>query len=362
MLDPYFSAAKIAWILDRVDGARAKADRGELAFGTVDCWLIWKLTEGRVHATDATNAARTSLFDISRQSWAADLCALFNVPMSLLPEVKDCAADFGTTKLLGSDIPIRGVAGDQQSAAIGQACLKPGEAKCTYGTGAFLILNTGETRINSANRLLTTIAYRLDGKTAFAQEGAILTAGAAIQWLRDGLGIIRDGAEAERLAASVDDNAGVYMVPGFTGLGAPHWDADARGLICGLSRGATRAHLARAALEAAAYQTHDLVAAMCADGAMIECLRIDGGMAANDWLAQFLADILALPVDRPVNVETTAQGAAILAALGAGIVASIDEALTLWQLDRRFDPCLKPDQRSELLAGWNTALNRAFTE
>ena len=361
VLDPYFSATKIAWILDHVDGARDRAVRGDLAFGTVDSWLIWNLTGGEVHATDATNAARTSLFDIHTQNWDAKLCELFRVPMTLLPEVKNCADDFGATRLLGTTLQITGCAGDQQAAAIGQACLSAGDAKCTYGTGAFLILNTGDVCRASTNRLLSTVAYRLDGVTAYAQEGAILTAGAAIQWLRDGLGIIRDGVEAGDLATTLEDNGGVYLVPALTGLGAPHWDAGARGLITGLTRGASRAHLARAALEAAAYQTHDLVTAMAADGADLKRLRIDGGMAANNWFSQFLADVLSLPVDRPVNIETTAQGAAILAALGSDVFGSIEEALTLWKLDRSFEPAQSEEWRVNVLAGWRTALLRTLS-
>ncbi len=360
VLDPYFSASKIAWILDNVDGARARAEKGELAFGTVDSWLVWKLTGGRVHATDATNAARTSLFDIQQNVWDDDLCALFRVPRQLLPGVRDCADDFGETTLLGSEIPIRGLAGDQHAALVGQACLSDGDVKSTYGTGAFLILNTGQQLVRSSSRLLSTIAFRVHGQTSFALEGSILSAGATIQWLRDGLGIIKDGAEAGTLAASIKDTGGVYLVPAFTGLGAPHWQPDARGALIGLSRGTDRRHIARAGLEAAAYQTNDLFAAMSADGAQPATLKVDGGMAANDWLMQFMADVLGVDVVRPRNTETTALGAAILAAVGVGEFSSLTEATSLWALDRRFEPAAQAKERSALIDGWGRAVQRVL--
>jgi glycerol kinase len=361
VLDPYFSASKIAWILDVVPGARERAKRGELAAGTIDCFLIWRLTGGRVHATDATNASRTSLYDIRTGKWDAELCGLFNVPMSLLPEVKDSAADFGVSDIFGPSLPIRGVAGDQQAALVGQACFAAGEVKSTYGTGGFLVLNTGSELKRSKSRLLGTIAYRVAGKTTYALEGSILSAGSTIQWLRDELKIIRDGAHAGELAASIADTAGVHLVPAFTGLGAPHWDSDARGAILGLQRGSTIAHIARAALESAAFQTVELLEAMAKDGVAPQRLRVDGGMSRNDWLLQFMADVLAIEVVRPKNVETTVLGAAILAAVGAGEFGSLEEAASLWKLDRGFTPVMAINERASRIAAWKDAVGRVKT-
>jgi len=362
LLDPYFSGTKIGWLLDHVAGARARAERGELAFGTVDTFLIWRLTGGRRHVTDATNACRTLLFNIHTQQWDDELLALLGVPRALLPEVLDCADDFGETDpaVLGRAIPIRGVAGDQHAATIGQACVAPGMVKSTYGTGCFAIFNTGDTAVRSENGLLTTLAYRLNGVPTYALEGSIFVAGAAVQWLRDELHVIADARETEALAASLDDrggNDGVYLVPAFVGLGAPHWAPEARGALVGLTRASGVAHLARAALEAVSYQTHDLTAAMAADaGASLGTLRVDGGMVANDWLLQFLADVLDTPVERPTNIETTALGAAYLAGLGAGILGSVAELGERWVLDRRFEPRMGAERRAALLDGWDRAV------
>ena len=361
VLDPYFSASKISWILDQVPGARERARRGELAAGTIDSFLIWRLTGGSVHATDATNASRTALYDIRKGQWDADLCALFNVPMSLLPEVKDSAADFGVSDIFGPTLPIRGVAGDQQAALVGQAGFNAGDVKSTYGTGAFLVLNTGSELKRSRSRLLATIAYRVGGRTTYALEGSILSAGSTIQWLRDELKIIRDGVHAGELAASIDDTAGVHLVPAFTGLGAPHWDSDARGAILGLQRGSTIAHIARAALESAAFQTAELLEAMAKDGVAPQTLRVDGGMSRNDWLLQFMANILSIEVVRPKNVETTVLGAAILAAVGAGEFGSLEEAASLWKLDRKFEPEMPSAERTARIDSWKLAVTRVRT-
>lgn len=361
VLDPYFSASKIAWILDAVPGARERAKRGELAAGTIDCFVIGRLTGGQVHATDATNASRTSLYDIRNGCWDSDLCELFDVPMSLLPEVKDSAADYGVSDIFGPSLAIRGVAGDQQAALVGQAGFDAGDVKSTYGTGAFLVLNTGSELKRSKSRLLSTIAYKVAGKATYALEGSILSAGSTIQWLRDELKIIRDGAHAGELAQGITDTAGVYLVPAFVGLGAPHWDSDARGAILGLQRGSTIAHIARAALESAAFQTAELLEAMALDGVKPQRLRVDGGMARNNWLLQFMADVLGVEVVRPKNTETTALGAAILAAVGAGEFRSLSEAAALWKLDRRFEPKIGESDRSVMLAGWKQAVARVKT-
>ena len=361
VLDPYFSASKIAWILDAVPGARERAKRGELAAGTIDCFLIWRLTGGQVHATDATNASRTSLYDIRTGKWDAELCGLFDVPMSLLPEVKDSAADYGVSDIFGPSLPIRGVAGDQQAALVGQACFAAGEVKSTYGTGGFLVLNTGAELMRSKSRLLGTIAYQVAGKTTYALEGSIRSAGSTIQWLRDELKIIRDGAHAGELAAGISDTAGVHLVPAFTGLGAPHWDSDARGAILGLQRGSTIAHIARAALESAAFQTVELLEAMAKDGVAPQRLRVDGGMSRNDWLLQFMADVLDIEVVRPQNVETTVLGAAILAGVGAGEFASLEEAASVWKLDRKFAPVMAAEERASRIAAWKDAVARVKT-
>jgi glycerol kinase len=367
LLDPYFSASKIAWLLDTVPGARARAEAGELAFGTIDSFLLWRLTGGRAHATDATNAARTLLFDISRGTWDPDLCRLFGVPAELLPQVRDCAGDFGTTDagLFGGQISIRGVAGDQQAATIGHGCFKPGMIKSTYGTGAFVVLNTGEARIASRHRLLTTIAYQIDGKRTYALEGAIFMAGAAVQWLRDGLGIIAEYADADVLAARADPAQQVYIVPAFVGLGAPHWDSQARAAIHGLTRGAGRAEIARATLESIGYQTADLVSCMRADcGEAVTAapvLRVDGGMTASETTMQFLADILASPVERPVIKETTALGAAYLAGRAAGLCPEPAGFAAQWKLDRRFEPRMGEAERARKYAAWKDAVRRTLS-
>ena len=361
LLDPYFSATKIAWILDKVDGARAAAERGDLAFGTVDCFLLWRLTGGRVHATDATNASRTMLFDIHSQSWDEELLELFRVPRSMLPEVRDCAAHFGDTDaaLLGRAIPITGIAGDQQAAAVGQACFSPGMIKSTYGTGCFVLVNTGDAAVLSRNRLLTTVCYRLDGKVTYALEGSIFIAGAAVQWLRDGIGLIRSASETEALATSIPDNRGVYLVPAFTGLGAPHWDAHARGGLFGITRDTGVAEITRATLESVCYQTRDLLQAVADDSTTrLAALRVDGGMVANNWLMQFLADIADLRVDRPVVTETTALGAAYLAGVQAGVFDSLDDVTANWQKDRSFEPTMAVPERDRLMAGWSKAVSR----
>jgi glycerol kinase len=367
LLDPYFSATKIAWIIDAVPGARARAERGELAFGTVDSWLVWKLTGGRAHATDATNASRTMLLDIAAGRWDARLCELFRVPMAMLPEVRDSVADFGTTmpELFGAPIAIRGVAGDQQAATIGQACVAPGMMKSTYGTGCFALLVTGDAPVPSTQRLLTTIAWQIAGKRAYALEGAIFIAGAAVQWLRDGLGLVASAAETGALAAAADPAQDVVLVPAFVGLGAPWWDADARGAMFGLTRGTTRKEIAKAALEAVCYQTADLLAAMRRDwqaaGATTTVLRVDGGMAASDWTMQRLADLLDAPVDRPVVTETTALGAAYLAAIGAGRLAGLSALPERWQRERRFVPAMPAEERARKLESWSDAVRRTLT-
>ena len=362
LLDPYFSATKVAWILDNVSGARDRAERGELAFGTVDSWLLWNLTDGE-HATDATNASRTMLYNIHRGDWDDELLELFNVPRSLLPEVKDSAADFGTTSLLGDPINIYGIAGDQQAATLGQACFDVGMMKSTYGTGCFALLNTGDTAVTSTNRLLTTIAYQLDGKPTYALEGSIFIAGAAVQWLRDGLGIIESASQSGQLAKDADPTQSVYMVPAFTGLGAPWWDADARGALLGLTRGTGPAEIAKAALESVCYQTLDLLNAMRADWAQEAetVLRVDGGMVASDWTMQCLADILQAPVDRPVIAETTALGAAWLAGSRAGVWPDQAGFAASWKLESNFAPQMSVEDRDIKVAGWNKAVRRVLS-
>ena len=360
LLDPYFSGTKLKWLLDNVDGARARAEAGALAFGTVDSWLIWNLTGGRVHATDATNAARTLLFNIAENRWDEDICALLDIPMALLPEVKDCADDFGMTRadLFGSEIPILGVAGDQQAATVGQACFQPGMMKSTYGTGCFALLNTGSEMVPSSNRLLTTIAYRLDGRTTYALEGSIFIAGAVVQWLRDGLKIIRHAAETQPLAEQADPGQELLLVPAFTGLGAPYWRPDCRGAIFGLTRNSGPAEFARAALESVGFQTRDLLEAMRADwpSAGDSVLRVDGGMTASDWTMQFLADILGAPVDRPRVTETTALGAGYLAGLKAGICPPPQDFARDWALDRQFTPAMPAERRDSRYRAWKSAV------
>jgi glycerol kinase len=363
LLDPYFSATKIAWLLDHVAGARAQAASGRLAFGTVDSFLLWRLTGGKVHATDATNAARTLLMDIRRGAWDADLCELFDVPVALLPEPRDCAADFGTTDLLGGAIRILGVAGDQQAATVGQGCFAPGMMKSTYGTGCFALLNTGDQPVPSRNRLLTTIAYQLAGVRTYALEGAIFVAGAAVQWLRDALGLIDVAPDVNALASNSDPAEQLYLVPAFVGLGAPWWDARARGALFGLTRKSGAAELARAALEAVGYQTRDLLEAMQADwpGTGAETvLRVDGGMAASDAAMQFVADILAAPVDRPQVMETTALGAAYLAGMAAGLCPDLPGFAAAWKRERRFEPKMDAATRARKWAGWRDAVARTL--
>jgi glycerol kinase len=358
LLDPYFSATKIAWILDHVSGARDAAKAGHIAFGTIDSFLLWRLSEGRVHATDATNASRTALYDIRQGRWDEALCEMFNVPLSCLPEVRDSAGDFGSTAkaVLGQSLPIRGVAGDQQAALIGQACFAAGDVKSTYGTGAFLVLNTARDLVASKNRLLGTIAYRLKGEATYALEGSILSAGTAIQWLRDGLGLIARAAEVEALAASVKDSGGVYLVPAFTGLGAPYWDPHARGALLGLTRASSRGEIARAALDSVVYQTYDLLEAMAADGLRPATLKVDGGMARNELFMQRLADILGVPILRPKITESTAFGAACLAGLGCGLYGSMQDIAVLAVTDKRYEPA--GGERDAEIAGWHSALER----
>ncbi len=358
LLDPYFSATKVAWMLDHVHDARKHAARGALAFGTIDTFLLWRLTGGR-HATDATNASRTMLFNIHDGDWDPALLDLFGVPREILPEVLDSADDFGATdaELFGRPIPVTGMAGDQQAALVGQACFDEGMIKSTYGTGCFALMNTGSKAVVSKNRLLTTIGYRIGGRTTYALEGSIFVAGAAIKWLRDGLAVIDDAAETEAMAAGLDDNGGVYMVPAFAGLGAPQWNADARGAIVGLTLASGRAEITRAALEAVCYQTRDLIRAMASDfGAGANILRVDGGMVVNDWLMRFLADILDLTVDRAAISETTALGAAYLAGLQSGLYSSLGEIAQNRGIGRRFEPAMEDDQRQGLLAGWDRAV------
>ncbi|MEX0732233.1 MAG: glycerol kinase GlpK [Aquisalimonadaceae bacterium] len=360
LLDPYFSATKLAWLLDNVEGARARAENGELAFGTIDSWLIWKLTSERSHVTDATNASRTLLFNIHDQRWDPALLALFGIPETMLPEVKDCAADFGTaTEGMEVALPIAGVAGDQQAALVGQACFEPGMVKSTYGTGCFALMNTGDRPVVSRNRLLATVGYRINGKTTYAVEGSIFVAGAAVQWLRDAIRIIGSAAETEALARSLDSNHGVYLVPAFTGLGAPYWDPHARGAIFGLTRDTGIAELVRAALESVCYQTRDLFNAMADDaGTRPAALRVDGGMVANNWLLQCLADIVDVPVERPAVTETTAQGAAFLAGLQLGLFESLDDIARHWRREQRLEPAMDPEKRRHIIAGWDHAMRR----
>ena len=363
VLDPYFSATKIAWILDHVDGARTRAEAGELAFGTVDTFLLWRLTGGRVHATDATNASRTSLYDLRAGDWDPDLLEIFRVPRALLPEVRDSAADLGTTRpeLFGGAVGIAGMAGDQQAATLGQGCFAPGSMKATYGTGCFLVVNIGEAPVASRNRLLTTVAWQHAGRRTYALEGAIFVAGAGVQWLRDALGILASAEESGRLAAESDPDQDVYLVPAFTGLGAPWWDAGARGAIFGLTRGSGRAELARATLESVGYQTRDLVEAVRGDRVEVSELKVDGGMAGSDWTMQFLADVLALPVDRPADLETTARGAAWLAGFHAGFYPGPEEWSARWERDRRFTPGMEGPVREAKLRGWHDAVRRTLS-
>jgi glycerol kinase len=360
LLDPYFSGTKLSWLLDNVEGLRARAERGEICFGTIDSYLIWRLTGGRAHVTDATNASRTLLFNIERQDWDDELLAILRVPRGMLPQVKDCADEFGVADeaILGAAIPILGVAGDQQAALIGQACFSPGMMKATYGTGCFALLNTGRERVHSGKRLLTTVAYRLDGETTYALEGSIFVAGAAVQWLRDGLRLIESAEETGRMAEAADPSQQLYLVPAFVGLGAPWWAPDARGAMFGLTRNSGPAELARATLESVAFQTNDLMEAMLTDwsGGGNVALRVDGGMARSDWTMQRVADIIDAPVTRPLMVETTALGAAWLAGSKAGVYPGPEEFARDWAVDQTFSPTLEPVLRKHLLAGWASAV------
>jgi len=362
-LDPYFSATKIGWILNHVDGARSRAEAGELLFGTIDSFLLWRLTEGRVHATDASNASRTLLFNIHTQEWDAELLRAFDIPRHMLPDVKDCAARFGdaTDDCVGGSVPIMAMAGDQQAALVGQAGLKPGMTKSTYGTGCFVIANTGAEALRSENQLLTTVAMRLDGKVSYGLEGSVFVAGSAIQWLRDEMGLIESAAETEAIARKTGVVDSVVVVPAFAGLGAPYWDPDARGGIFGVTRGSNREQVVTATLQAVAYQTHDLISAMSEDGISPAVIRVDGGMVANDWFLQFLADILDTPVERPVNVESTVLGAAYLAAYATGVLTDTDQIAEYWQCESRFEPAMTGEQRELLLDGWKAAVDRVRT-
>lgn len=361
LLDAYFSGTKVKWILDNVEGARARAEAGELAFGTIDCFLLWRLTDGSVHATDITNASRTLMYNIVTQDWDDELLSLLDIPRSMLPEVKDNSTEFGRTMLLGAPVPVTGMAGDQQAALVGQACFEPGMVKSTYGTGCFALMNIGDTFKPSKNRLLTTVAYRLNGKICYALEGSIFVAGAAIQWLRDGLGILKSAAETEEIATSVDGNNGVYLVPAFTGLGAPYWNPHARASITGLTRGATAAHIVRAGLEAQAYQTEDLMQAMQEDaGKPFTEIRVDGGMVKNNWVCQFLSDMTAKPVLRPEIIETTALGAAYLAGLHVGIFKTVDDIAAAWACEHTFTPDMPEDRRAQLYTGWQKAVKQVL--
>ena len=362
LLDPYFSASKIAWILDNVEGARARGEAGELLFGTIDSFLLWRLTGGKQHATDATNASRTLLFNIHTNEWDQELLTLFNVPANMLPDVRDCAADYGHTKaeLFGAEIAIGGIAGDQQAALIGQACFEPGMAKSTYGTGCFMIMNTGDQALKSKSRLLTTIGYRINGKTSYALEGSIFMAGATIQWIRDGLQLISNAKETQSLAEQTGADNSVYMVPAFTGLGAPYWDPEARGAIFGLSRDTGIKEIVTAGLQSVCYQTRDLLQAMAQDGVQPSSLRVDGGMVVNDWLVQFLADTLGITIERPQVTETTALGVAYLAGIQAGAFESLEQVADLWHNEAKFEPSMPEEARERLYAGWLEAVGKVL--
>jgi len=363
-LDPYFSGTKIAWILDNVDGVRERAEAGKLAFGTVDCFLLWRLTGGRMHATDATNASRTLLFNIHTQEWDDELLSLFSIPRELLPEVRDCASDFGTAvdACIGGEVPVCGIAGDQQAALIGQAGFEPGMTKSTYGTGCFVVANTGDRALHSENQLLTTIAMRIGGEVTYGLEGSVFVAGSAMQWLRDELHAIDAAPDSEEIAHRTGVVEDVYVVPAFAGLGAPYWDPDARGAVLGLTRGSGRDDIVTATLQSVAFQTRDLIDAMSDDGIRPSVIRVDGGMVANNWFLQFLADVLDIPVERPDNVESTVLGAAYLAGVQAGVVDSLTDIEKLWQRDAIFEPAMQAAQRERLLEGWNDAVRRVRTD
>ena len=358
LLDPYFSGTKIKWILDNVKGARESADKGELAFGTMDSFLLWRFSNGKRHITDATNASRTLIYNIHDNKWDNELLSILNIPSSMLPAVQDSSSDFGTidSELFGQEILIGGVAGDQQAATFGQVCLEPGTIKSTYGTGCFVILNTGKEALPSNNKLLTTVAYQLNGETTYAIEGSIFVAGAAVQWLRDGLGVIQSAEQTESMADKLPSNQGVYLVPAFTGLGAPYWNPNARGALFGLTRDTGIEQIVRATLESVAFQTYDLFKAMADDGVTPTRVRVDGGMVQNNWLCQFLADILNIPVERPVQTETTALGAAYLAGLHCGFYKNHDDLIANWKIDREFTPSLQTEERDRLLSSWQTAV------
>ncbi|MEM7366644.1 MAG: glycerol kinase GlpK [Pseudomonadota bacterium] len=359
LVDPYFSATKLAWILDHETGLRERAERGEVVFGTIDAYLLFRLTGGEVHRTDATNASRTMLYDIHRGVWDEQILSTLNIPIEMMPEVCDCAYDFGVTELFGGSVPIRGMAGDQQAALIGQGCFTQGDIKSTYGTGCFVIVNTGDEPLRSENRLLSTVAYQLEGHTTYGLEGSIFVAGAAVQWLRDELMLIASAHETEQL---VSDAGGVYLVPAFTGLGAPYWDPNARGALTGLTRDSGVSEIVTATLQSVGYQTRDLIDAMVADGVSVSTVRVDGGMVVNDWVVQFIADILRKPVQRPVVTETTALGAALLAGLQSGVFADLDMISELWQLDRSFTPAMPEDQSKRLYEGWKDAVRRVRSD
>lgn len=363
LLDPYFSGTKVKWILDHVDGARERAKNGDLLFGTVDTFLLWRLTGGQSHKTDATNASRTLLFNIHTQAWDEELLARLNIPAAMLPEVEDCSADFGETEsgVFGGSIPVLGIAGDQQAALIGQGCFETGMIKSTYGTGCFVIMNTGHEAITSQNKLLTTVAYRLNGEVTYGLEGSIFIAGAAVQWLRDGLKLITSASESEAIASGHPTSHGVYLVPAFTGLGAPYWDPNARGAILGLTRDSGIGDIVTATLQSVCFQTQDLLSAMQHDGAVPTILRVDGGMVENNWVVQHLADILQLPVDRPQVIETTALGVAYLAGLKAGVFGNTEELGKQWRLERRFEPEMASETAHGLYHGWLDAVNRVRT-
>lgn len=362
LLDPYFSASKIEWILNHVDGARVRAESGDLLFGTVDSFLLWRLTGGQQHATDATNASRTLLFNIHTNEWDLELLHMFNIPICMLPEVRDCADDYGRTEkiFLGSSVAIGGIAGDQQAALIGQACFTPGMAKSTYGTGCFMIMNTGDVALQSQNRLLTTIGYRVKGKTTYALEGSIFMAGATIQWIRDGLQLISNAKETQSLAEKTGANNSVYMVPAFTGLGAPYWDPEARGAIFGLSRDTGIKEIVTAGLQSVCYQTRDLLQAMSQDGVKPASLRVDGGMVVNDWFVQFLSDVLGVDIERPKITETTALGVAYLAGLQSGVFDSLEQVANMWHNEAKFDPKMCEKERDHLYEGWIEAVNKVL--
>lgn len=362
VLDPYFSGTKIKWILDNINDARRKTDRGDLLFGTVDSWLIWKMTNGKTHVTDVTNASRTLIYNIHKQEWDKELLEILDIPASMLPEVKSCSEVYGKTAgdVFAAKIPISGIAGDQQAALFGQVCTQKGMAKNTYGTGCFMLMNTGTEPMKSENKLLTTIAWQLGGKTEYALEGSVFIGGAVVQWLRDGLGVIQKSEDVEALAAKVDSSDGIYLVPAFSGLGAPHWDPHARGTITGITRGTTKAHIARAALEAIAFQSADLLKAMASDsGIQLKELRVDGGASVNSLLMQFQADILNVPVVRPKITETTALGAAYLAGLAVGFWEGVDKIAEHWSIDKTYKPNMPSEKVDKLYAGWHKAVERA---